>query len=340
MTLAYGVGMGRTLAITDIVPHARLAEDLGYDHCTFIDSQALSRDSVAMLTMAAANTSRIRLGPGVTQPHTRHVSVMANSIATIDELSGGRAFLGVGAGFSSTGVLGKEPRPLGELALAVQFFRDFTSGREAHWGDLTMHSEWSKRQIPVLIGADGPKGMRQAAKIADGVFLPGTLPEILAWRAKRLEQGAAAAGRTVSDLEVWVRTMVVVHDDLEYAYNEARAYAATCAHSLYLGVLRWPSEDAEELKAALPAGIVDEIMQLGKRFEWYEHEKRGAPHAAELSPELLDAFVVCGPPSRVIEKIQGLKDAGMNRISMVLYSLHDKKGAMRRFVEDVYPHVQ
>src|SRR5262245_47809367 len=170
--------MGRTLPIHEIVPHAKLAEELGYDHATFIDSQALSRDCVVMMALAAANTRRIRIGPGVTQPYTRHLSVLSNGVATIDELSGGRALLGIGAGMSATGVLGRQPRPMAELADAVAFFRAFTGGQEATWQGQTVRSEWSRRRIPVIIGADGPKGMRQAARIADGVFLPAVRPDV------------------------------------------------------------------------------------------------------------------------------------------------------------------
>lgn len=339
MALQYGVGMGRTLPITEVVPHVRLAEELGYEHATFIDSQALSRDCVVMMTLAAANTTRIRIGPGVTQPYTRHMSVLANSIATLDELSGGRAVLGIGVGMSSTGVLRKEPRPLAELATAVQFFRDFTAGNDATWQGVTVHSEWSRRQIPVIIGADGPKGMRQAARIADGVFLPGVRKDLFAWRLPRLADGAAASGRTLSDLQIWIRTMVCVDDDLKRARSEVRSYAATNAFSLYLGVLRWSTPDAEELKDVLPARLVDEIVRLGQRYDYYEHEKRGAAHAADLSDDLIDSFVFCGPPSRCIERIRELRSAGVDRISMVLYGLSDKKRTMRRFVEEVHPCV-
>jgi len=331
--------MGRTLPIHEVVSHVKLAEELGYEHATFIDSQALSRDCVVMMALAATNTSRIRIGPGVTQPYTRHMSVLANGVATIDELSGGRALLGIGAGMSATGVLGKQPRPMAELATAVQFFRDFTAGKDATWQGTVVRSEWSRRQIPVIVGADGPKGMRQAARIADGVFLPCVRSDVFRWRIPRLREGVAAAGRTLDQLEVWTRTMVCVEDDLKRARDEVRSYAATCAFSLYLGILRWPTEDAEELKAALPVSLLDEIMHLGRQYDYYQHEKRGAPHAADLSDEAIDSFVFCGPPNRCIERIRELRAAGVNRISMVLYALSDKKRAMRRFVEEVYPHV-
>ena len=195
------------------------------------------------------------------------------------------------------------------------------------------------RQIPVLIGADGPKGMRQAARIADGVFLPCVRSDVFRWRLPRLREGATASERTLEQLEVWTRTMVCVDDDLKRRATRcgptrrrvpSRSTSACCAG-------RRP--DAEELKAVLPAPLLDEIMHLGRQYDYYQHEKRGAAHAAELSAEAIDSFVFCGPPGRVVERIRELRSAGVNRISMVLYALSDKKRAMRRFVDEVYPHV-
>src|SRR5438270_11795405 len=113
--------MGRMLPITEIVSHMKLADELGYENATVIDSQCLSRDSTTMMALAAANTHRIKIGPGVTQPYTRHMAVVANEIATIDELSGGRAFLGIGMGMSAVGVMDKPPSLLKELEDSVQF---------------------------------------------------------------------------------------------------------------------------------------------------------------------------------------------------------------------------
>ena len=338
--LQYGVGMGRSEPITEIVGQVKLAEDLGYQHCTFIDSQALSRDSVVMMALAATNTSRIQIGQGVTQPFTRHMSVCSNAVATIDELSGGRAFLGMGAGASALGVLGKQPRSMQELEEAVKFFRDFTSGREGEWLGGKAHSEWIRRRIPVILGVDGPRSMRIAGRIADGVFIPGLRPELIEWRRKRLDQGIAEGGRKREDLDYWVRTMICVDDDLEYARNQVRSYAGTCAFQVFFGTFRWKTPDAEELRQLLPGNIVDEINLLGERYDWYQHEQKNAIHGADLSPELIDSFVMCGPPKRVVEQVQALKECGIDKISMTLYTIDDKKRAMRRFVEEVWPYVR
>jgi 5,10-methylenetetrahydromethanopterin reductase len=340
MTLKYGVGMGRTESINEVAAQAKLAESLGYDHVTFIDSQSLSRDNVAMMTVAAANTSRIRIGPGVTQPFTRHMAVCANAIATVDELSGGRAFLGISGGMSSTGVLNREMGRKGDMqtvADAVEFFRAFTHGDDAEWDGVTMHSEWVRREIPVIIGAGGPKRMRQAVSIGDGAFMPGVHPGLVKWRLARLEEGARDAGRPLNGFEAWIRTMVYVDPDHRRARDEVRAYAATCAYGIYKATLKWDNQDAADLRSALPAPLVEEILAIGHAYNMYEHEKRGAQHAAEMSDELIDAMVVSGPAERCVELIQAMQEVGVTRVSMVLYSLQDRMGAMQRFAEQVLP---
>lgn len=342
MALKYGVGMGRTESIHEVPAQARLAEDLGYDHVTFIDSQNLSRDNVSMMTVAAASTSRIRIGPGVTQPFTRHMAVCANAIATVDELSNGRAFLGISAGMSSTGVLNRDMGRKGDMqavADAVEFFRNFTSGRDAEWNGVTMHSEWAERKIPVILGAGGPQRIRQAIRIADGAFMPGVHPALVKWRLERLADGAAKAGKSVNGFEAWVRTMVCVDDDHEHARDEVRSYAATVAFGIYKAVLKWDTQDAADLKEAMPTHLVEEIIEIGRAYDMYEHEKAGAPHAETMSDECIDAMVISGPPERCVELIRMLQDVGVDRVSMVLYSLKDRMGAMRRFAEEVLPRL-
>jgi hypothetical protein len=134
--------------------------------------------------------------------------------------------------------------------------------------------------------------------------------------------------------------MVCVDEDLDYARRQVRSYACTCAFQISFGTFRWKTEDAEELRSILPGKLVDEIDTLGERYDWYQHEKRDAIHSAEASDELIDSFVMCGPPSRVVEQVQQLRSIGVDRLSMTVYTIDDKKRAMRRFVEEVLPHVR
>ena len=106
MKIDFSVGFGRHMSIKKVAEHARAAEANGFKQMTNIDSQNLSRDVYSMMTIAALNTERILIGPAVTQPYTRHPTVTANAIGTINELSDGRAFLGIGGGLSSLWTMG------------------------------------------------------------------------------------------------------------------------------------------------------------------------------------------------------------------------------------------
>lgn len=333
--MRFGVGMGRTLTVRGAAELARLADELQYEHCTFIDSQNLCRDSIAMMTLAAARTHRIRIGHAVTNPYTRHAAVLANAIATVDEISAGRAFLGIGAGGSAVAMVGQNPRRLTELADYVTFFRDFTAGREASWQGLSMRSEWVRRDIPVVIGTHGAKSCRLAGRVADGVFLPGLHPWIAEWKRARVAEGAARAGRTLADLEVWSRGAVFVHDDADYAREYVRSYAATSAFFLWRSVLRLESAESAELASGLPTAVVEEMAKLAERYDWYQHEVVGAPHAAELSDSLIECFAIYGPPDQCIDRFEELRELGVDRVSFVLYGVPDQAAMIRIFVEDV-----
>jgi hypothetical protein len=103
---------------------ARLAEDSGFDRVRLGDSQSVYRELYVCLGLAAAATSRVRIGPGVTNPITRHPVVTASAIASVDELSHGRAFLGIGAGDSAVYNLGMKGASVATLADAVTAIRE------------------------------------------------------------------------------------------------------------------------------------------------------------------------------------------------------------------------
>ena len=154
----FAVGIGRTESIHEVGDHARVAEECGFKYVSVVDIPFLGREVDSMMTMAALNTKKIRIGQGVTDPVTRHPLVIANATATIDELSGGRAFVGIGTG----GPWGKpmaRPAPLAALREAVTFIKRYSAGEEVEWRGVKFQSEWSRRELPVYIACGGPKGV-------------------------------------------------------------------------------------------------------------------------------------------------------------------------------------
>ena len=176
MRMNFGVAMGRDETIDAIAGQERVAEESGFNHMTFLDSQNLSRDIYAMMTISALNTSRIQIGQFVTNPYTRHPSVTANATATVNELSGGRAFLGIGTGFSAVRTMGMGKRTFREFRESIDFFRKYTAGEEAEFKGAKMHSEWVRQPLPIYIAADGPRTLELAGELADGVIFMGGPP--------------------------------------------------------------------------------------------------------------------------------------------------------------------
>ena len=341
MRMNFSVGMGRSLRMDEIADYARVAEKSGFSHMTFIDSQNLCRDVYAMMTIAALNTHRIRIGQGVTNPFTRHPSVTANATATINELSGGRAFVGIGAGFSSMMTMGMKARPMSEFRETIQFIKRYTAGQEVEYGGSKMHSEWSRRPIQVYMSSLGPKSLHMAGELADGVMLIGVHPEIVKWGIEQIHRGAQMAGRDPSQIEIWARTMIYVAPSKKEARREVASYAATNACDSYRSLLRRDTPEVEELRRRLEAvepGIVEEIKAVYDAFDPYQHEVIDAPHSRAVSQRVIDFFLMTGTPDEVCDQITRLGPLGVSNISTVLYAILDKKGMMRRIGDRIMPN--
>ena len=174
--------------------HIVLAERLGYRRAWCYDSPALYPDVWVALALAAERTEVIGLGPGVLVPSLRHPMVNAAAIATLAALAPGRVAVAVGSGYTGRLVLGERPLRWSEVADYVRVLRALLRGEDAVWQGHTLrmlHPEgFGARRpvdVPVLIGADGPKGLAVAAELGDGVFSAG-LPQTevdpgLTWRA-------------------------------------------------------------------------------------------------------------------------------------------------------------
>ena len=160
--------------------HVQVAEELGYERAWLYDSPALYPDVWVTLARAAERTERIGLGPAVLVPSLRHPIVNAAAIATLEALAPGRIAVALGAGFTGRFVLGQKPMRWVDVADYVRTLRALLRGDEAVWEGAPirmLHPDGfgSPRpvEVPILVGADGPKGLAVAAELADGVFSAG-----------------------------------------------------------------------------------------------------------------------------------------------------------------------
>ena len=240
------------------------AEDLGLDEVWIADEGA-GRDPLSVLAVAADRTSRIRLAVGITSPLLRHPGAIAATVATLDELSGGRAVLGLGIG----GQLALEPfglenseRPVGVMKDAIMTARSvFAVERSEHY-EPPAHA-FGPRSVPIWVGTQGAQMSRLAARHADGILLSGCTPH------KQLE--IVERVRAIGDIEI------ALHQS---ASNSGPAKTAIPASSRY----RPNGSDV-----AAPAPASDESFSV---LSWEGAGERLVEQAARHRPDSVGISLV------------------------------------------------
>lgn len=194
-----------------------IAEDSGFTHAWFYDSQMLYSDVFVCLALAAEHTKRIKLGPGVAIPSSRIEPVTAHSIATINLLAPGRTMLGIGTGFTGRNTMGLPPIPLDRFREYIQSCRTllrgdevlFHEGKRERWIRF-LHPDHGyinlKDLIPIHIAANGPKAIELAGELGDGWITTLSDPDRMRNDLIHLKRGAERAGRSLATFPIMTMT--------------------------------------------------------------------------------------------------------------------------------------
>jgi 5,10-methylenetetrahydromethanopterin reductase len=301
----YGVALQGVDPPADFAAMVREIESLGFGHLWVTDSSLHARNCYVYLTLAAVNSSRLRLGPAVTNPVTRHPAITAAAAATLDELSAGRAILGIGAGDRPLLALGRKPCAPAGLADAIEAIRALWSGDEVTLtapGFALDHARLrfgARPGLPIFVSASGPRTLELAGGLADGVILlVGLFPDAVTWALEHIDRGARAAGRPRPHTALFAYG--AISDDRAAALAAGRSIAA------------WFPETAPHLceLAGLPADIAAAVRARYAGGEFQEAET-----AAGLLP---DSFVrrmaLAGDAREAGERIRAVTEAGVDSV--------------------------
>ncbi|MFD6288336.1 LLM class flavin-dependent oxidoreductase [Streptomyces sp. NPDC060205] len=219
-----------------IVRTVRRAEELGFDSAWFPDSQLLWRDVFTTLTAAALGTEQIDLGTAVTNLATRHPAVIASAARSVAELAPGRFTLGLGVGDSSVAPVGLRRSTTAEMREGLTVLRTLLNGDEWEFtgpgGTVRSRLRDPHPAIPLHLAASGPRNLRLAGEVADGVILlSGVSPRTLAGAMDRVREGARAAGRVAEAVPLTVSAYCEVTDDIEAAARRIKPICATIARN-------------------------------------------------------------------------------------------------------------
>ena len=297
-------------------------DSLGYDNLWLTDSSLHARNCYAYLTLAATVSPRLMLGTAVTNPLTRHPGITAVSAATIDEISGGRMILGIGAGDRPLMALGLRPAPVDSLRASVAAIRALWAGGHVSQSDPVFalddaHLRFAARaEIPVFIAASGPKTLELAGEVADGVILlVGLFPEALDWALGHVDAGAARVGKTRPHVAVFAYG--AIDEDAERALGSARSIAA------------WFPQTAPKVceLAGLEPGLIERVRQAYAGGEFQE-----AAAAARLLPEdFVRKVALAGDSRAASERIEAVAAAGADSINV--FPLGEARmGTVRAFI--------
>ena len=293
-------------------------EAAGFEGAGILDSQLISRDTFVVLSQAATQTSRLTLFPAVTNPFTRHASVLAGAIQSVEELAPGRVKFVMGTGYTSASTIGRRPASLVEMRDCLLKVRALLAGESVDFGGTPGRLAFAaRRPIPLIMAASGPKAIELAGEIADGVLLlVGFNRGIIERALDYLERGARRAGRRVADLEViWaVRTCTAATTE------EARRLARPTA--VHWGVLRWGGHWLEPAGVTLPPlDIPDAVYKIYPDLS-HAHDWEAAIRATAFVPDdavahLCDAIGLVGAPADCAGRISEMAKLGVQSLYLM-----------------------
>jgi alkanesulfonate monooxygenase SsuD/methylene tetrahydromethanopterin reductase-like flavin-dependent oxidoreductase (luciferase family) len=313
---------------------AQLGEQQGFELIGFADSPALIHDPYVALTLAATKTTRVRLGPAVTNLQTRHPLIIANLAASLERLAPGRSFLGLGTGFSGVRHAGARPSTLAGLERGVATIQGLLAGAtvEADGGQINLRL--APAQIPLLLAGSGPKSLRLAGQLADIVFLAvGIDPEVVTQALRWVREGAEAAGRDPTTIECWAYVDAAIAAERESALDEVTGAAVARATIVFGG----------PALQSLPPPLREKVVQLVREYDFSQHFLPGRSanyllaERLGIAEELLARFPVAGTPDDCRRQLETLRAAGIENVCLNLGIVRDVAGALRLFGEQVLP---
>ena len=316
--------------IREGMEYAKYAEEKGFEAVWQAESR-LVRDAIVPMAAYAAVTERIKVGSGVINNWTRNIGLLAATFLTLDDLAPNRIICGIGAWWDplarQVGIQRRKPlkamRETVEVLRRLLNMETVTFHGEFHHVDNikldVVHGRKEPRNVPIMIGATGPKMMELTGEIADGAVLNYCVPPEYNHQAlEHLERGARKAGRTLDDIDRPQLVVCSVHEDRETALNGARELLTQ-----YL---------AQQPHIAKASGVKPEVVEKIQSILGWPATQEQIRQAMPLVPDdLVDRITASGTPEEVKAKVRRYVENGAT--CPILYPLGDVKLMIDTFAD-------
>ncbi len=310
MVLYHGIDTGPELR-----EYGCNAEALGYESL-WVTERYFHEETFSMLGFLGAVTQTIKLGLGVTNPYTRHPALLAMASATLDRICGGRFLLGLGR--SDRVVIQERMRipytdPRGTLEAAVRLIRSLLDGER-----ITGHTELDgvrlaiqpkQPRLPIYLAAIGPKALRLAGAVADGVLLNAYVPtDYVRYAVQEIRQAARDVGRDPDAIDIACMLVVRLTNDAGPLWPSLKERLVRLLAEPFVGEILLD-------KGGFDAGILTSLRHA---------DEVGNPQAAVsyISDDMVEAFYLVGSTERCRERISAYRQAGVD-LPLLLPRLND-----------------
>ena len=342
-------------------------EDRGFSH--FMPYDSIGSDVYETLALCAANTKRIKLGPGVTSPRSRIAPVTARAMATLNELAPGRCVFGIGSGNTARRAWGMPIAKLDEIREEVGIFRKMFRGDEALYTEgpnrymdeerqrvvkllsPDMHFVNTEDEIPIYVAGSGPKTLQMAGEIADGVILLGSVGEsFVDYCMENIRKGAERAGRDPDSLYKIVLTAFHVLGQGETLESESVVKSvgpvvAVCLNIAALSMVNHGNNEGGTTGEPLPEDIRDSVMEFAHAYPTDDSLERrhlklysnyfvwNDEFNGLITPEMIKTSTLTGSPGEIIDTVKRLESQGIDQV--MIAPLPDPVAAIDSFHENI-----
>ena len=325
--------------IPEVTAFVKECEDAGFNGVGMLDSQMLERDVFVAMADALLNTKTIKVASAVTNPVTRHPSVLASAAQTVSEVAPGRAQIWIGRGYSSANVVGIPPATVRQMRDSVVMMKELMTGAEYNFGETSSRMKHGGgAPTPIYIAATGPRVMRVAGEVADGaVLMTGIHPNQVAESREIIADGARAAGRNPDDIETIYTCTTIIRDSLKEAREIARPLAVSrLMEPTYARWLKAAGLDFSEFE--LPRGLWDLYPDVPHAEDQEKARELCSFLPEDALAELCDTMGLIGTPEYCADRIKQAEAAGMEHLYLMTDQSYDfASGELAAFRDKIFP---
>ncbi|MBM7786873.1 TIGR03842 family LLM class F420-dependent oxidoreductase [Tenggerimyces flavus] len=329
----FGVVLQTDPPARDVVETLRVAEAGGFGYGWTFDSTILWQEPFVIYSQVLAATSSMVVGPMVTNPVTRDWSVLASTFATLNDMYGNRTVCGMGRGDSARRVIGLKPANLATVRESMIAIKRLAEGRAVTMNDTSVRIPWvsAGASLPMWLAAYGPKALALVGEVADGFILQCGDPDIARWTIGSVRAAASAAGRDPASITICVAAPAYVGTDLPHQRDQLRWFGGMVGNHVADLVSRYGTS------GPVPHALTDYIRER-EGYDYSHHGKAGNRSTDFVPDSIVDRFCLLGPAEAHVERLQELKELGVDQFA--IYLMHDdREKTLASYSRDIIPHL-